>query len=136
MTFASHYQKTGSMKRLAIFNSVCPHIQFTVEREENQTLPFLDMLLIRNQDDGSIRTKWYRKPIVSGRLLNYRSVHSLVQKTSTAIGFISRVFTLYSTEHHRECHQMITDTLRKNDYPPQLIGRLISHNKMDAQTIE
>lgn len=40
---------------LAVFNSYNQHIQFTVEQEQNATLPFLDMLLIRNIDQTILR---------------------------------------------------------------------------------
>ncbi|XP_062556681.1 uncharacterized protein LOC134221501 [Armigeres subalbatus] len=49
---------------LGIFNQQNTHIQFTVEIEENNRLPFLDMLLIR-QEDRTIKTEWYKKPIAS-----------------------------------------------------------------------
>ena len=42
-------------------NSIDPHIQFTVERESGGQLPFLDMLLTR-EEDGTISTEVYRKP--------------------------------------------------------------------------
>ena len=42
-------------------NSIEPHIQFTVEIETNGQLPFLDLLLSR-EEDGSISTSVYRKP--------------------------------------------------------------------------
>ena len=41
-------------------NSIDPCIQFTIERESNGQLPFLDILLNR-EEDGSISTSVYRK---------------------------------------------------------------------------
>ena len=37
-------------------------IKFTVEQEEDGTLPFLDMLL-RRREDGSLDVSVYRKPM-------------------------------------------------------------------------
>ncbi|KAI4476581.1 hypothetical protein M0804_013475 [Polistes exclamans] len=45
---------------LKTFNSVHNRIQFTMEVENNGTLPFLDMNIIRNED-GSIVTNWVDK---------------------------------------------------------------------------
>lgn len=55
---------------LASFNSFHPRIQFTVEKEKDKRLPFLDMVVI-HRDDQSFVTDWYIKPIASGRFFNY-----------------------------------------------------------------
>lgn len=76
---------------LEIFNGVNRNIQFTVESEKDCSLPFLDTLVLRCPTTGTITTKWYRKPVSSGRLLNYKSFHPLSQKIGMAKGFIHRV---------------------------------------------
>ncbi|XP_062714349.1 uncharacterized protein LOC134291081 [Aedes albopictus] len=43
---------------LNVFNQQNTNIQFTVEKEENCRLPFLDLLLVR-QEDRTIKTEWY-----------------------------------------------------------------------------
>ena len=42
-------------------NAVHPRVQFTREIEENGSIPFLDVL-ISKQDDGTLETSIYRKP--------------------------------------------------------------------------
>ena len=37
-------------------NSICSHIQFTIKKEHNFSLPFLDVLVKRNSRNGSITT--------------------------------------------------------------------------------
>ncbi|XP_057324832.1 uncharacterized protein LOC130667337 [Microplitis mediator] len=49
---------------LDIFNSVNKKIQFTMEIEKENRLPFLDVVVIR-KDDGSLLTDWYIKPTSS-----------------------------------------------------------------------
>ncbi|KAI4476864.1 hypothetical protein M0804_013191 [Polistes exclamans] len=51
---------------LKTFNSVNNRIQFTMKVENNGTLPFLDMNIIRNED-GVIVKNWYVKPTSSCR---------------------------------------------------------------------
>ncbi|KAI4475149.1 hypothetical protein M0804_014486 [Polistes exclamans] len=78
---------------LKTFNSVNNRIQFTMEVENNGTLPFLDMNIIRNED-GSIVTNWYVKPTSSGRCINYNSNHPMSQKIGIIKGLLFRALTL------------------------------------------
>ncbi|XP_053685968.1 uncharacterized protein LOC128735511 [Sabethes cyaneus] len=48
---------------LKTFNNYNEHLQFTYELEIDKKLPFLDMTLIR-QEDQKIKTEWYMKPIM------------------------------------------------------------------------
>ncbi|KAI4476142.1 hypothetical protein M0804_013832 [Polistes exclamans] len=75
------------------FNSVNKKIQFTIEVENNKTLPFLDLKIIR-KEDGSILTDWYVKPTSSGRCLNFKSNHPISQKIGVVKGLLFRALTL------------------------------------------
>ena len=57
---------------LCKFNSYNPTLQFTYEIESNNTLSFLDIKLIRVNNEH-IMTNWYRKNTYSGRFLNFLS---------------------------------------------------------------
>jgi hypothetical protein len=48
-------------------------IQFTVEKEQNGELPFLDIMIMKEQD--KIITKIYRKPTHTQRYIQWRSNH-------------------------------------------------------------
>ena len=50
---------------LDFMNSLHKNIKFTVEIEENNCLPFLDVFITRN-DEGNISTSMYRKKTFSG----------------------------------------------------------------------
>ncbi|XP_062703673.1 uncharacterized protein LOC134286115 [Aedes albopictus] len=109
---------------LATFNSQNPRILFTCEVEENGRLPFLDLLVIRDED-GSVKTDWYAKPISSGRILNYYSFHPSDQKLAVVNNFIDRVRRLSTTRSREEQELLIHQHLSKNDYPHSLINRLL-----------
>ena len=68
-------------------NSICSHIQFTIEKEPNFSLPFLDVLVKRNSRNGNttthsfLSTTIYRKPTHTNR---YTSHHPKHQKITVA----------------------------------------------------
>lgn len=119
-----------------MFNSYHPKLQFTIEMEVNDRIPFLDMWIIRDYLDGSISTKWYMKIIASGRLLNYYSAHHYNQKINTAMGIIHRVVMLTSNVSE-DTFRVTKDILSNNNYPPNIISRLVNRfrNKLSNNTL-
>lgn len=78
---------------LALFSHFHEKLQFTMEMECNMRIPFLDMRIERDLE-GDLSTDWYKKPIASGRKLNFHSCHHMSQRLGTAVGFTKRVFGL------------------------------------------
>uniref|UniRef100_A0A1B0DR09 Uncharacterized protein n=1 Tax=Phlebotomus papatasi TaxID=29031 RepID=A0A1B0DR09_PHLPP len=111
---------------LDIFNSVHDRIKFTCEKENGDQLPYLDTLVKRNSN-GTISTNWYKKTIASGRFLNFFSAHPMSQKLNTAQGFVHRVKNL-TTNIEFDVKNTITNILKQNNYPKQLIGKLINES--------
>lgn len=119
---------------LSIFNGVEERIQFTFERETSGNIPFLDMTVYRDEERRGFYTKWYRKPVASGRILNYNSIHPLGQKISTAFGFIDRVYRLSHSRFADDNKKMLIEMLTKNDYPLKLVNRLINRYHKHSNT--
>jgi hypothetical protein len=113
---------------LATLNGINEKLQFTLELEKEQKIPFLDMEVI-HKDAGCIKTHWYRKPIAIGRLLNYESCHPMTQKIASAYGFMHRVFSLTNDCNENELHEMIRDTFLRNNFPKTLANGLIQKYK-------
>ncbi|XP_062714409.1 uncharacterized protein LOC134291108 [Aedes albopictus] len=113
-----------NVEDVEIFNQQNEHIQFTVEREENSRLPFLDMLLVR-QENHTIKTEWYRKAIASGRFLNYHSGHPISMKMNVAFNFAKRVLRFSTNISLKQAKTIIFGLLRLNDYPSNIINRVI-----------
>lgn len=65
---------------LQTFNSVHEKIQFTMEVESDQSLPFLDTLVTRNGDH--LTTEWYSN---SDSVLHYMSYHPFLRKLASHV---------------------------------------------------
>ena len=98
-------------------NTIENSIKFTIEKEADHTLPFLDTLVRRNQH-GKFSTSVYRKPTNSNRYLNFRSDHPLEHKQSVVRSLIDRANALCSTTKNRQDElKHVKDTLKLNSYP-------------------
>ena len=62
-------------------NNIEANIKFTLEIESNNSLPFLDVLVVK-------ATKLYQKPTLTNRFLNFNSQHSFKPKAWDNIHFI------------------------------------------------
>ena len=60
-------------------NSINSDIQFTLETESDNILPYLDVLL-HHCDDGGISTSVFKKPTHTNKYLDLSSHHPLLQK--------------------------------------------------------
>ena len=54
----------NASSKLDRINTIHPSLQFTIERENNMPIPFLDMLIKRDKTELSI--EWYTKPTDTG----------------------------------------------------------------------
>ena len=71
-------------------NNVEPSIKFTYELEFNSTLPFLDILLIRNIN--KLEFKVYRKPTCKNDHIHFYSHHNNNTKEVSSLVFISELY--------------------------------------------
>lgn len=104
------------------------NIRFTHEVEIDKQLPFLDTLVIR-QDNGSIRTNWYHKETWSGRYLNFFSHLPFSYKRNTITILTDKIMKLADTEFHESNFSILTKTLKENGYPEKLIQSTINMAK-------
>ena len=102
-------------------NSIEPSIQFTYEIEQNNQLPFLDILLNR-QDDGSILTSVFRKSTHTDRYLHFDSHHPQSHKQSVVRTLFSRAESLSSCPSLKSIEELhVSKALQDNGYPERFI---------------
>ena len=117
-------------------NSIDSHIQFTVEKESDHSVTFLDILLTHHKD-GTISTFVHRKPSHMDRYLDFSSHHPMAHKVSVVRTHYVRARTLSSTplqQLKEEKH--VIQALKGNSYPTRLIQRKrnrFPHILWDAQ---
>ena len=86
-----------SQEPLQHINNQDPHIQFTVEPTQQDSLPFLDML-ITIQPDNTLSTTVYRKPTHTDQYLHWDSNHHITAKQSAFNTLTHRAKTVSSTQ--------------------------------------
>nr|VZI46190.1 unnamed protein product [Spirometra erinaceieuropaei] len=104
-----------------LLNSVFPDIQFTMEEENNNQLPFLDMNVARTVS-GRIRTTVYRKATNTRRILQFRSNHPIGHKRSCVRTLLQRVQTHCSDDDgKKEEKKYLHSLFAANGYPRSFI---------------
>lgn len=109
---------------LELFNSYDRYVQFTVEEETNNSIPFLDMLVLRN-NDNMLQTKWYRKPYCSNRFISYHSYHPLRTKINLILGMKNRAVKLTHPQFRDTSLKQLKSILLDNSYPMHLINKFL-----------
>ncbi|BHF66556.1 hypothetical protein SprV_0200957700 [Sparganum proliferum] len=103
-------------------NSIIPDLQFTMEEEVGDKLPFLDVLVCR-QPNGELATSIYRKPTNTLQMLSYNSNHPLQHKRSCVRTLYRRVETHCSTPAAKlDEIKLLRELFRANGYPQNSAG--------------
>ncbi|XP_055837278.1 uncharacterized protein LOC129905735 [Episyrphus balteatus] len=96
-------------------NSVHSKIQFTMEIEENNTLAFLDVKVIKNQD-GTLGHTVYRKNTHTDRYLHAASHHHPANFNSVVSALINRAHAICDQNHLQDELERVDAALIKNGY--------------------
>ena len=108
-------------------NQQHPRIQFTMETETSDSLPFLDVL-ISKRVDGSLGHSVYRKPTHTDRYLNARSFHPPSVKSSVNRTLLRRAHIISDKEHLPSELKHLNVVLRDNGYRPDKLKFLPNRN--------
>ena len=104
-------------------NTIEASIQFTVEEETDNTLPFLDTK-ITHHIDGSLTTTVFRKSTHTDRYLDFHSHHPLAHKVSVARTLLRRAEKICTDVPDREKEKKhVAQPLHNNGYSGSLVAR-------------
>lgn len=105
---------------LTILNSLRPSIKFTLERETDRSIPFLDLRLTRLL--GSINISVYRKPTHTDQYLAFDSNHPIQHKRAVVAALVRRATTIPSTSTGRSAEtRYVQQVLSTSGYPRSVV---------------
>lgn len=107
------------------FNNYHTRLQFTIERESDRSLNFLDLKIIVN--NNRILIDWYQKDMFSGRLLSFFSSHPLCHKIGIIYNLTDRCLLLSHPKFYEKNLTLVIKTLLSNGYPLDLVFDKVNH---------
>lgn len=125
-TFAIFHNEAQADHFLTFLNNQHPNITFTIEKEFNNKLPFLDVLVDKN-DNQTFSTSIYRKPSYTGLGLSFFSFLPLMYKISAIKTLIHRAYHLSSSYLNFSLEiENLKSYFTSNGYPEKLFDRCVS----------
>nr|XP_054773554.1 uncharacterized protein LOC129281659 [Lytechinus pictus] len=106
---------------LVHLNSQHPRITFTMEKEKNNSILFLDVLVTR-EPNNHLSHQVYRKPTHTDRYLHFKSFHhpSILQSVPRTL--VKRAHSISDDNHlQRELDHIKSTLVTINGYPPHKI---------------
>ena len=112
---------TSTQTFLEHLNSIEPCIKFTIERESEGKIAFLDCML-HHQEDGRLTATVYRKPTHTDRYLSFSSHHPSMHKRAVVKSLMDHAAKIPTTKSDQiKEKQRVISTLQSNGYPKRFI---------------
>ena len=121
---------------LTNLNNLVPSITFTLEKEENNSIAFLDISVIRHEN--LFKFKVYRKPTSNNHIINGHSHHPVSVKQSALRSMFLRALNICSPEYLDDEVKSIFNIGYRNDFSSHDIEHCFSMAKKtfyDEKTI-
>ena len=96
-------------------NNFEPSINFTHEKESNNTIPFQDILIIKSHNNSTFKV--YCKPTNKNNYVHFYSHHHNKIKTCLIIGFYLKALRICSPQYLDEEFEYIEPSLKSPKYP-------------------
>ena len=105
-------------------NKLHTNLEFKVERLDNGSIPFLDMLA--TLQEGKASTAWYQKPTDTGLILSFRSLAPTIFKKNIIQGTVHRIFNATSNwQNFDDALCRAQKIWENNQYPPQFTQPIV-----------
>ena len=135
-SFAYFESRDQCLRFLELLNSLHPSLKFTVEFEDNDQLPFLDVLVSKPvtvpspSDDmstpSSIVTSVYRKPTFTGLYIVWDSFCSTLYKINLIRCLVDRAHKICSPSTLPAELDKLKSLFRLNGYPEYIISKYVT----------
>ena len=111
--------------KLQEINSIHPNLKFTIELEQQNQLPFLDMCIIH--EGNNLHSTWYTKPTDTGLTMNFHALAPRKYKRAVIQGFVHRIYRACSEwKYFDESLRRAKLSLERNQYPPEFYDPIIA----------
>ena len=105
-------------------NQLHPKLEFTIERESENKIAFLDLAL--EHTGNQVTSSWYKKPTDTGLCLNYRSCAPKKYKRNLVEGTIHRINHTTSTwSAFDKGIKKWKEEMERNQYPPSFYEDIV-----------
>jgi hypothetical protein len=124
-------------KFLDHLNSIKPTIKFTMEVETNNTLPFLDVLVMKRGPKLTIKVYW--KPTHTGRYLHFKSNHPHHVKRGVVHNLVNQAKIICQNQKDFSIEiKTIRHDLMLSEYPEEFVDSIIktsTRNRPSPDTV-
>ena len=93
------------------------NLTFTIERDEKENLPFLDMKICKHR--GKLHSAWYQKPTDTGFIMSYHASAPTRHKENIVEGMVYSIY--HATLTWELLHNGLSEAKiiwEENSYPP------------------
>ena len=125
-TFCVFNTENEALSFFEFLNTQHPNIKFTMEKQVNKILAFLDVC-IDNNDPSCIKTSMYHKKTFTGLLTNFFSFTSFSYKVGLIRTLVDRAYKINnSLLSFNKDVKKLTHIFKKNQFPEHLINKVVS----------
>ena len=123
-TFAVFNDENECNEFFSHLDSLHPSLCFTFEKKCNRTLPFLDVLVEKN--DHEFVTSIYRKPTFTGQYIRWNSFCPMKRKTKLISTLVHRALVICSKSTLQKELSNIRSILINSGYPETIINTVMT----------